>query len=1033
MERKKNSIDLASENRRLTEEVTELRNRLADIQDEYAKLLDSLPIYVYAEDVNDGFRHVRANAISCELWGRTIDEVIGKADEDLFTDPEQVKAFRAADVEAARSDRFLVQDMPFTGADGKRRIGRFVRRSMHLSNGRHWLYGFVTDITDTVENELRIKDLNARLEQSLAHKRFRSSALSFMLGHPSVDELVAFIAERLLTLFGCDRVSVGGSDGSCRTWTKPGLEMPDCGCFNRCPLCPLNPESAGEERVISIRDVRRAEGRTFPEGCLAKSVVSILVQDGGRPWRRITLHYMQERHEASGYELRTLESVSNLVATALERQRLMAAQNAETALRARALDNAPIAVFIKDADDDFRYVFINDFTLAQIGLRREEVLGRTDFDIMPREAAALYRRNDEAAMGMDESFSVPENYVDTAGRTRRVQSIRCSAIGADGHRLVVGYSLDLTEQMERQRRIETLQRTAEKERDRAVAAEQADSFIARILKHVVSFGPEVDPMDYVLSEIGSYAEADRCSIYYYREPGRSGLIDSAYEWCAAGIPSAVARRQKCDMADRPDFHANILAGDDFFLLDGVAVHPDTQAHLAEAGLRGLIATPILDEHGGVVGFVGFDYVRAPLRAVPKMLVGSIHEAVDVISVCRTRRLAFETIQAAERAKADFFASVSHDIRTPLNSIIGFSELLKNEADPDVRRDYLDSIAFSGNTLLELINDVLDLARLDAGKLSLVREPFDLRRQVRLILRTFESAAREKCLSLKSEIGELPVLMLDEQRARQVLFNLVGNAVKYTDAGGVSVSASFERTSAREGTLRVSVRDTGIGIAAEDIAKLMRPYVRLQVVNARGGTGLGLAICKRIVESMGGSISISSEPGKGSVFAVLLPNVPYREAGVGATGKDATAAAAAEGGEAATVAALPPRDFSALRVLVVDDLEMNRRVLVAVCRRLGAGHAVEAASSVEALDLLRREPFDLVLTDMKMPGMDGGEFIRAVRDELKLHDLPVFLVTADIEARKYYKDLGADGVLLKPVVMARLAETLSGVCVKIDDR
>lgn len=877
------------------------------------------------------------------------------------------------------------------------------------------------------DKERRIEELNAQLEQSLAHKRFRFDALSFTLAHPSVDELVAFIAERLLALFGCDRVSAGGSDGSCRTWSREGLDLPDCQCFHKCPLCPLNPQTFSGGAVICIPDVRAARGLTFPDGCLARSVLSFLVQDDGRPWRRLTLHYMRMRHEATVYELHTLESAANLLSTALERQRLRAAQDAEAALRVRALDRAPISAYIKDADDGFRYVFVNDFTLRQIGKRREEVLGKTDFDFLPYPVAEAYRRNDEAVLASDESVQVPESYVHADGGTRMVQSVRCSALGADGHHLVIGYSLDLTEQMERQRRIESLQKTAETERDRAVSAEQAGTFIARLLKHVVSFAPEVDPMDYVLSEIGSYAGADRCSIYYYRAPGRSGLIDNAYEWCAEGVPSAVSRRQGCDMADRPDFHANILSGRDFFFLDGAAIHPDTQTHLAEAGLRGLIATPIFDEHGGVVGLVGFDYVRAPLRDVPKTLAGSIHEAVDVISVCRTRRLAFEAIQAAERAKADFFASVSHDIRTPLNSIIGFSELLKSETDPDVRQEYLDSIAFSGNTLLELINDVLDLARLDAGKLAFVREPFDLKRQVRLILRTFESAAREKSLALKSEIGEFPVLELDEQRARQVLFNLVGNAVKYTDAGGVTVSASFERTSAREGTLRVAVRDTGIGIAAADIAKLMRPYVRLQGVNARGGTGLGLAICKRIVESMGGRISISSEPGKGSVFAVLLPHVPYRDAGLPVSAAAGTGGVDAAGTDPA-VEARPPRDFSALRVLVVDDLEMNRRVLVASCRRLGAGQTAEAASSVEALARLRREAFDLVLTDMKMPGMDGGAFIRALREDLGLRALPVFLVTADIEALKYYKALGADGVLLKPVVQARLAETLSGVCV-----
>ncbi|MBO7721011.1 MAG: response regulator [Kiritimatiellae bacterium] len=680
------------EKRRLKAEVKALKARLADIQDEYAQLLDALPLYVYAEDVNDGFRHVRANAICGELWGIPAAGVIGKADEELFSDSEQIKAFRAADVEAARSGELRVQDMPFTGVDGKRRIGRFLRKGIRLSSGRHWVYGVVTDITDAVESERKIGELNAKLERSIAHKRFRYDALSFLHEHPDVDEFIEFVAERLLALSKCDRVSVGGSDGSCKTWTKKGLTLEDCQCFSKCPLCPLNAQLPGEPRVISVPDVRGDPRLVFPDGCLAKSVVSFRVQEEGRPWRQLMLHYMAENHRADEYELRTLETVANLIATALERQRLVEAQR------------------------------------------------------------------------------------------------------------------------------------------------------------------------------------------------------------------------------------------------------------------------------------------------------------------------------------DFFVSVSHDIRTPLNSIIGFTELIKGETDPDVRKDYLDNISFSGNTLLELVDDVLDLARIDAGKRTFVRTPCDLKHEVQLILRTFETAAGEKNLELKSDIGELPVLELDEHRVRQVLFNLVGNAVKYTDEGGVTVSASFERTDSARGRLRVSVRDTGIGIAPEDVSRLMKPYVRLQVSNARGGTGLGLSICKRIVESAGGEISISSELGRGSVFAVLVPDVPYRDAAPPACA------------QASSAPEHPVRDFSALRALVVDDLEMNRRVLAAGCRRLGVGMAAEAASSAEALDLLAGERFDIVLADMKMPGMDGGEFIRAVRKDPALADLPVVLVTADVSARGYYKDLGAEDVLLKPVVLSRLAETISGVCV-----
>ena len=518
--------------------------------------------------------------------------------------------------------------------------------------------------------------------------------------------------------------------------------------------------------------------------------------------------------------------------------------DSDAALRVRALDHSPISTFIKDADDAFRYVFANDFVLRQLGLGRDELVGKTDFDLFPKAIAASYRRHDEQAMALEMSTTVQESYVDRSGATRYVQSVRWPLARADGRRLLVGYSLDLTELVKKQRRIEALQKSAERERDHAIAA--------------------------------------------------------------------------------------------------------------------------------------------------------------------------------ERAKDDFFASISHDIRTPLNSIIGFSELLKNETDEAARREYLEGISFSGDTLLELVNEVLDIASLDSGRMAFVREPFDLRRQVRLILRTFEASAREKSLFLKADVGDLPLVVLDEHRVRQVLFNLVGNAVKYTDAGGVTVAASFERTGRGVGSLRISVADTGIGIASEDVAKIMKPYVRLQAANARGGTGLGLSICKRIIDGMGGTLTISSEPGRGSSFAVVIPDVSCVDAGPGAPDEEPPYGAGA--------ADVPATDLSALRVLVVDDIEMNRRVLVASCRRLGVRDAAEAASGPEALEIMRRSPRDIVLTDMKMPGMDGAQFAKAVRADAALRGTPLFLVTADIEARKYYRKLGADGLLLKPVVQARLAVALSSVCV-----
>ncbi len=848
--------------------------------------------------------------------------------------------------------------------------------------------------------------LGGRLKQVLEHKRFRHEALSYMLAHPNVDETTAFIAQRLLILTGCDRLAVGGADGTCRTWTRDGASYPDCGCFHRCPTCPLLPGSENIPDILVVPDVRRANGTVFPEGCLAKSVASLLVRTEGAPWCRLTLHYVDRPHVVDEHEMRSLQVGADIIVTALERRRLVTLQEAETTLRIRALEKAPISAYIKDADCDYRYVFVNDFTLARLGLRREEIIGKTDFDFLPAATAEAYRRNDEAATSAD-SLSTHESYADCTGRTCHVQSFRCSARDANGHRLVIGYSLDLTELFEKQGRIEALQLAAEKERDRAVAAERTDNFIAQLLKHVVSLPPETNPMDSVLAKIGSFAGAGRCGVYYYRLPGT--VADNVYEWCAPGVASVRKRRQGCDFARLPDFQREIAAGRVFAVPDCTAADPATSAILRCLGVYALVAAPIFDEEGTVVGFTSFSFPEKSTEPLPKAVISGLHEAVDVISVCRMRSLAFDAAQAAERAKTDFFASISHDIRTPLNAIIGFSELLKNEKDPDLRNEYLDDIAFSGKTLLELVDDILDLARLDAGRIDLADEPFDFKLQAGLVLRSFEAAAREKGITLRLEAENLPIVRIDGRRIRQILFNLVGNAVKYTDAGNVTVSAAFESQAEDRGLLRISVRDTGIGIAPEDTKDLMVPYVRLHAANARGGTGLGLSICKRIVEAMGGSVTISSEPGRGSVFAVLIPNVHRQKV-----------LAPSESAPSESTAA----SFATLRVLVVDDLEMNRRVLSASCRQLGVGRIATAASSSEALSTLAKESFDLVLTDMKMPGMDGGSFIRALRGNPALAHLVVFLVTADVEAKKYYRDLGADGVLLKPFVQSHLAETLS---------
>ena len=370
---------------------------------------------------------------------------------------------------------------------------------------------------------------------------------------------------------------------------------------------------------------------------------------------------------------------------------------------------------------------------------------------------------------------------------------------------------------------------------------------------------------------------------------------------------------------------------------------------------------------------------------------------------------------AQKARSLFFSMVSHDIRTPLNAIVGYSQMLRDGAeDPKERAEGLENILFSAQTLLALVNDVLDLSKLDAEKMRFSPAPCDFPALLRHVAGTFRLETERKGVEMRVSCGGMPRLVIDEERVRQVLVNLVSNAVKFTDAGFVEVAAEFA-----DGTLRFRVADTGCGIAPEDRPRVLEPFVQVGPDKLRaGGTGLGLPICKSLLEKMGGSLSLESELGKGSTFSAELPGV--------AVAPEAAEPAAPQ--PAPTPAApAAPRGSSVRSVLVVDDVPVNLMVEQALLRRAGVAEIVTAGSGAAALETLAAHgAFDLVLTDLWMPEMDGYELCAKLRADRRWKALPVYAVTADVEARKGVADRGFDGILLKPVTVEALGAFLASL-------
>jgi len=399
----------------------------------------------------------------------------------------------------------------------------------------------------------------------------------------------------------------------------------------------------------------------------------------------------------------------------------------------------------------------------------------------------------------------------------------------------------------------------------------------------------------------------------------------------------------------------------------------------------------------------------------------------------------EQAEAANAAKSEFLANMSHEIRTPMNAILGFSELLRTQMAASKDRNYLDAISSSGRTLLALINDILDLSKIEAGKLELQYEPVCVARLVDEIQKLFSIKAGEKGIKLLTEIDpRLPRgLMLDEVRLRQVMFNVVGNALKFTEKGHVKIRATFDRSSRgnealtsrseidqslltsaateEEDETRINlileISDTGIGIPKAQQDHIFGAFSQVAGQSTRkfGGTGLGLTITKRLAEMMHGVITVQSEPGQGSTFRFEFPNVAITEL--------AESDAIATGGEGDFT------QFAPATILVADDVALNRALLTGYFE--GTGHKViSATNGLEAVELAGQHRPDVILMDMRMPELDGYQATKRVKANPELQHIPVIAVTAssfreeEARARK-----ACDGFIRKPFNRAELIAEL----------
>ncbi len=668
----------------------------------------------------------------------------------------------------------------------------------------------------------------------------------------------------------------------------------------------------------------------------------------------------------------------------------------------RAVEQSPVAIIIANVDGDIEYV--NPSFLEITGYTRNEVMGRNPRFLKsgltpPETYRDLWKTITEGKIWRGQLYNKKKNgelYCEDAF----ISSIR------DASGRITNYLATKEDITERKRDEELIKTHSSLQR---MLVEISSTYINLPLNAVESSIPVS------LGRLAQFVGADRAYIFDY--DFQNNICINTYEWCADGIAPQISKLQAVPMDAVQDWVQAHRRGEPVYVPDVFALPSGgLRAVLESQGIKSLLAVPLMSE-GESVGFVGFDSVQQHTYSDNEQVLLTLF--AQMLMNIRQRKMADEdrlkihqqlaaakvAADQANAAKGEFLANMSHEIRTPMNGVIGMTRLLLDTKLSAEQRKYAETVRDSGESLLNIINDILDYSKIEAGQLKLEMLDFNLRAMLDDFAAPLALQARAKGLEFScASAPDLPVnLCGDTGRLRQVLVNLTGNAIKFTQKGGVAIQASMASESDEQVVARFSIKDTGIGIPVDKRDLLFQKFAQADASITRkyGGTGLGLAISKQIVELLGGKIGVESEAGLGSEFWFTARfNKQLKQE------------------RKVTPMAIPKIYPGSLRILLAEDNIVNQRVAMGVLKKFGL-RSDAVGDGAEALKALEAIAYDLVLMDVQMPVMDGLETARRIRDPRSAvlnRRIPVIAMTAGAmqSDREKCLDAGMNDYLSKPI-------------------